>query len=830
MLHQISDDEFQVLPEGNHKTIVQNASITDLEDGGAVIEYDGPAPINHDSPHYENLAAEDRMPDQVLSALGSYLTEAIEDDISSRSEWDNSLKNGIDQLGINVQQNVTYPFKNATGVYSPAFMQAQLSSVSNITAELLPPNGPLKVNIVGDEDEDTLDRADRVEKFLNLYLTQICKDFYPDMEQAFMWCVLEGSVFTKTYFDPVLKRPICQYIKPQDLVVNYNESSLARCNRITHVLNLTTKELKQRQYVGLYDEDVEVTADYTDDNISSVDEKVARTEGVTPGDEQYNQMYTLYECHVDLDLEGFEHKDNKGNKTGIPLPYIVTIDANTQRVMSIYRNWEENDEDCRRIEYFTHFPFFPGLGFYAYGLVHIAGGSAKAATSILRQLIDAGVLSNFPGGFHAKGVNLPDNTVRIGPGEYRELEVSGVGSIQDAVMPLPFKEPSQTLLQLKNDIETGIGNIVNAAESQFADFNPNAPVGTTLALLEQANKLQSSVMRRLHRSMGEVFQILYRLFSEYATEAKYPYTIHGHKNKVMKSDFKEDLTLVPVSDPNITSSAQRLLRNEAAYNLAKDNPEIINKRELIKEMFRDMKISNIDAIMIPEDEDPPALDPITENEYLLNKQPVKAYIFQDQDAYISTKMPILLDPNTDPEVLEAVKANVAQRTAFKYRLTLQKMTGIELPENLEELTPEQQNKIALKTAKASQKLVEQIQAQLQTQEPQADAAMVEAQAMMIEAQAKDKEVELRAQIDMQKIENERLKLQLEQLKLDQKTETDAIKLQIEEMKIMQTGKNEEQKAETSAFEAQLRYETEQDKIEMQKEQMHQKPVLETSTM
>ena len=836
-------------PDEKVKKNVDGATFTDLGEKGIIVDFGKENKRSKKSKHDANLAEETNVDYQ---SLGMSLLEAVQSDKKSRTEWEQSLMEGIKQMGIKSETNAeNLAFDKASGVYSPAFMEAYLKSVASIQSELLPPNGPAKCCIVGDENEEILDRSQRIEKWINIYLTQIDKEFYPDMEQAISWLVLYGSVFVKTYYDSILKRPKSKYIKPQDFIVNYNTSSLSNCTRITNVLYLTEKELKERQYASLY-KNIEIEK-YDNSEEDEVDKTVKHQEGQTPNESENegNVLFKLYECHADLDLEGYEHEDNSGKKTGLPLPYIVTLDAQTGIVLSIYKNWVEGDPNYKRIEYFTNFSYVTGLGFYSYGLTHIAGVSSEAATSILRQLINTGMFANFPGGFRAAALKTEDPTIRISPGQWVPLDVSGIGSIGDAFAPLPYKEPSVVLKDLKNEIEEGITRVAAAAESQFADFNPNVPVGTTYALLEQANKLQSSIMHRLHRSMKDMFSLLYKLFGEYMDDKDYPYSVVGSKTKVIRTDFRDDLNIIPVSDPNITSSAQRLIRWEAVRNYAKENPELFDIRALTKIILREMKVPEIDIIMTPEDEEPGPLDPITENRYILMGKPVKAYKFQDQDAYIASKMPFIMDQTLDPQVIQAFKANIAERVGYRYEIQMEQAIGHELPEDPSKLDYEQQNKIAQAVAQASQELVQQIQQQQQQQPNPEAAAMVEAQAAMIEAQAtleevkvRDKEVEIRAQIDMKRLElderkaqleNDRLlakdnadqiKLEMDMAKLEMEAETQQNKLAVEKMKIEQQGKNEELKAETSAYEAQLKYETEQDKIKSKKEELMQKSIEE----
>ena len=846
MKSQLKHETFSV-DDKKIKGSIDGATFTDLGEKGIIVDFGKENKKSKKSKHDDNLIEEGNVDYQ---SLGISLLEAVQSDKSSRKEWEQNLIEGIKQMGIKSETNAeNLAFSKASGVYSPAFMEAYLKSVASIQSELLPPSGPAKCCIVGDETEELLDRSERIEKWINVYLTQIDKEFYPDMEQAISWLVLYGSVFVKTYYDSILKRPKSKYIKPQDFIVNYNTSSLSNCTRITNVLYLTEKELKERQYANLYKK-IEIEK-YDNSEEDEVDKTVKSQDGQSPDESENegNTLFKLYECHVDLDLEGYKHEDDDGNKTGLPLPYIVTLDAQTGIILAIYKNWVEGDPHYKRIEYFTNFSYVTGLGFYAYGLTHIAGVSSEAATSILRQLINTGMFANFPGGFRAAALKTEDPTLRISPGQWIPLDVSGIGSINDAFSPLPYNEPSLVLKELKNEIEQGITRVAAAAESQFADFNPNIPVGTTYALLEQANKLQSSIMHRLHRSMKDMFTLLYKLFGEYMDEKDYPYSVVGSKTKVIRTDFKPDLNIIPISDPNITSSAQRLIRWEAVRNYAKENPELFDIRALTKIILREMKVPEIDLIMTPEDEEPAPLDPITENRYILTGKPVKAYKFQDQDAYIASKMPFMIDQTLDPQVIQAFKANISERVAYKYEIQMEKAIGHELPEDPSKLDYNQQNKIAQAVAQASQELVQQIQQQQQEQPSPEAAAMVEAQAAMIEAQAtleevkvREKEVEYRAEIDMKRLdlderkaqlENDRLmakdqsdqiKLDMDMAKLEMESENQSNKLAFEQMKIEQQGKNEELKAETSAYEAQLKYETEQDKIKAKKEEFLQKEI------
>lgn len=661
-----------------------------------------------------------------------------------------------------------------------------MAFVANARAELLPPEGPVHINIENYEDLDVENRAQRVEKFLNTFFTEIAEEFYPDCENAFFWCALYGSVFKKTYFDPILKRPTSPFIKPEDFVVNYGITSLSSATRMTHVLRLTKKELKLRQLKGMYRNIPLAPQDDLQGSENSIRETLNQIEGYSPTTFEYNEEYVLYECHCDLVIDGENNVDENGERSDIPVPYIVTIDSESRKVLSIYRNWDEKDHDYQRIDCFSHYQFLPGLGVYGYGFTHMAGGCAKAATILTRQLIDAGMLSNFPGGLRVKGMHFEDNNIRVGPTEFIEIETGGL-PIDQAIMMMPYKEPSPTLMALKDKMEENISRFSGIANQQLADFNTNAPVGTVLALLEQSHRLQSSVMRRLHAAMTHEFRLFYGLFDKYLKHAPYPFTTGPNGNMIMGNDFRNDLKIVPVSDPNVSSSTQRLVRNEALLRFAQQNPELHNIRAVYERIYKEMKIPNIDKILPPPQDAPPIipLDPVTENSNLMVNKPVVAGIWQDHEAHIIVHSQLLNDPS-QAQIAPLVNAHIQEHQAMAYQLRLQQMMQIQLPPDPSQLSPEEQNQVALLASQAVQQSNQESQ--------QAAPSPIDPSLVMLEdIKVKHEGVQQRAQADLdrtqvalQKIEFEREKFQLEyeaKLKeIELKNENEKLKMELDKYK------------------------------------------------
>lgn len=746
--------------------------LEEMPEGGVMVTLDPQAARREErSDHQENLAL--TLDPGVLRKIGSSLQRAIEDDLESRKEWEGMLVEGLSQLGLTYEEK-EFPFSGACGVYSSAFMQAVITFVSNAAAELLPPDGPTLCTIRGQSTPELDDQADRVTAWMNLYLTKLAPEYYPDWEQALMWLAIYGNVFKKVYQDPILERPVTPYVKPQDLIVNYGTVSLASATRVTHVLHMTKKDIKLRQQSGFY-ADISLTAqnDLLQDP-SEISEKLNEISGFSPPDFEYTQDYKLYECHADLEIEGLNHENDKGEKTGIPLPYLVTLESETGTVLALYRNWREDDTTFRKRNYFVQGCYFPGLGFYGLGLAHLTGGNAKASTMIQRQLIDAGTLSNFPGGLRAKGMRLETNNVRVGPTEFVEIDTGGL-PIDQAVMMMPYKDPSSIMYEMKKELEQTTLQLAGAVNQPYGDFNPNAPVGTTLALLEQSHRVQSGVMRRLHRAMGEELQLIFDLFGEHLPQKPYPFQVPGGSHVIMRKDFHPTLSIQPVSDPNISNSTQRLVRAEAILKFAQGNPELHDLREAYDHVYRELKVSaeEIEKILPPPQ--PPQetvpLDPLTENQNVTQGKPVKAALWQNHEAHIQVHSLLIgTGGPSDP----ALQAHIQEHQAYQQQVEIQQKIPQKLPDDLTKLPPEVQNQIAAQMAHAA----EQIQKEQQAQQP--PPPVDPGTAMM-------KDIEMKAHANEQKLQIEQMKIQMDaqfkQMQLQQKTENDAMKMQLEAMKL-----------------------------------------------
>lgn len=769
-----SMDQFQDHLFHNHHGPTPHLSTQDLLH--VLEEEEEPKPsLPEKSYHLENLA--EYLDDRITNGIASDLLQAIEEDMQSRSEWESILEEAIDQLGITIEKT-NLPFSSATGVFSSSFMRTVLMAVANMSGELLPPNGPVKATILGQHTDELEDQQTRVESFMNFYLTNIAQEFYPEMEQAFMWDALYGSVFLKTYFDVPLGRPVIKYIPPQDFVVNYNASSLSTCTRMTQVIMLDKKELKVQQLMGYYKKlKVHPVDQLSTDSISSITEKISGKAGIDQNMGRSTNQYLLYECHANLDLSSYERTGNQ-NEDNLPLPYIVTIDKKSRQILRLVRNWEEGDLLFKRKEFFTKLSFWPGLGMYSFGLAHIAGGSAKAATAIQRLLIDAGILANFPGGIIDAAVQMEQNNVKVGPTEFAKVRLGGQ-KIDEVVSFIPYRDPSPVLKELKNDLEQNVTDLAAATDFKVDNLNSNVSATTTYLQLEQVNKLQNTVIQRLHRAMGEAYRLLYKLFGETLGDNSYPFKVVGSAHTIMKRDFNDSLHISPNSDATITSSLQRIIRGQVISEYAEKNPDIHDKRAIQVDIYKDMKIPQavIDRYLPKPQETPPPppMDPITENQAQMTGKPVKAYPFQDQDAYIATKQLLLQKPDLDPNVQSAIQANIMEREAFKYKQQLQQTMGEELPDDLSQLTPDQQNHIAQQAAIATQKLMQEMQ---QSSPPPLTPEMV----MMKDVEVKEKANENKFEMDKLKLQVEEQKLEITKYKIDVEKQIAELRAQTESYK------------------------------------------------
>ena len=607
--------------------------------------------------HNANLA--EVLDDSILGELSSDLMGKVEDDNSSREDWEQAIAKGLTLLGINYEER-TEPFMGASGVTHPLLAEAVTQFQAQAYKEMLPPGGPVKTQIIGQQNQAVEDQAQRVKDFMNYQITEVMEEFDQDTDQMLFYLPITGSTFKKVYFDPTRQRAVSKFVPAEDLIVPYAASDLRTAERYTHVVRMTENEIRKMQVSGLY-KDVNISPMEEDESDSTIRGKADEIQGLRTG--YSDDMYTIYEVHVDLDLEGFEDMDEVGDPTGIKLPYIVTMDEGSGKVLSVVRNYRESDPLRRKRMYFVHYKFLPGFGFYGFGLLHMIGGLSRAATSILRQLIDAGTLSNLPGGFKARGVRIRNDDEPVNPGEFRDLDAPG-GDIRNAIIPLPYKEPSATLGQLLGVVVDSGRRFAQVADAKIADVNAQAPVGTTVALIEQGSKVISSIHKRLHYAQKNEFRMLAEIFSD--NPVPYPYAIGANVDpNIMVQDFDGRIDILPVSDPSIFSMAQRMSLAQTQLQLAQAAPQMHNLYEAYRRMYDALDVKNIDAIL-PVPQPPQAMDPATENSNAIKGAPSMAFQEQDHRAHIRVHAALIQSPaiQANPQAQLLLQAHIQEHVSM----------------------------------------------------------------------------------------------------------------------------------------------------------------------
>ena len=634
-------------------------SFEQMEDGS--IAFGEPTLPVEDTDFYANLA--DIMPDSDLNSLKNDLMSNIESDKDSRGDWEKTYREGLEYLGMKYEER-SQPFEGASGVMHPLLSESVTQFQAQAYNELLPSQGPVKTQVLGMTTPETEQQAARVQEFMNYQLMQVMKEYDPETDQMLFYLPLSGSAFRKVYYDQNLGRAVSKFIPSEDLIVPYSATDLHSATRITHVINMPMNDIRKLQQIGFYsDVDIDsgnMMADETDDIQEGIDE----LQGVKPSYDD-DDTCKVHEIHTELDIEGFEDMNAEGEDTGIKLPYIVTIGNN--KVLSIRRNYKENDQLKQRINYFVHYKFLPGLGFYGFGLTHMIGGLSKAATSILRQLIDAGTLSNLPAGFKARGIRIRNDDQPLQPGEFRDMDAPG-GSLRDAFVPLPFKEPSQTLLSLLGILVDSGRRFASIADTQVGDGNQNAPVGTTVALLERGTRVMSAIHKRLHASQRIEFEILAKVFGEYLPPA-YPYSTANGNQTIKALDFDSRVDVLPVSDPNTFSMSQRVMMAQELLRTVQSNPEIHGPtgiHEAYKRMYSSMGVQNIEQLLPPPPK-PQPIDPASENASLIAGMPAQAFQGQDHDSHINSHVSLYrtITAQSNPVVLSLIQAHVYQHVSFR---------------------------------------------------------------------------------------------------------------------------------------------------------------------
>ena len=716
---------------------------------------------------YDNLAEE--IDDRELSSIASELLEGFEGDIASRKDWIQTYVDGLELLGLKIEER-SEPWEGACGVYHPLLSEALVKFQAETMMSIFPAAGPVKTHVIGKETPEKKAAAERVQEDMNYELTEVMQEYRPETERMLWGLGLAGNAFKKVYEDAQLGRQVSMYVPAEDMVVPYGASSLESADRITHVMRKTENELRALQVAGFYrDVDLGEPANVLDE----VEKKIAEKLGFRASSDD---RYKILEMHVNLDLDGYEHTDENGEPTGIALPYIVTIEKGTSTVLSIRRNWEPEDEKHKKLQHFVHYGYIPGFGFYCFGLIHLIGAYAKSGTSLIRQLVDAGSLANLPGGFKTRGLRVKGDDTPIAPGEFRDVDVPS-GVMRDNIMPLPYKEPSQVLMALLNQIVEEGRRFANTADLQISDMSAAAPVGTTLAILERTLKVMSAVQARIHYSLKQELKLLKKIIAENAP-LDYDYEPEEGSRKAKQSDY-HNVDVIPVSDPNASTMAQKIVQYQAVMQLAAQSPNLFNMPLLYRQMLDVLSIKNAHKL-IPLPEDMKPKDPVTENQDILMMKPAKAFQYQDHTSHITVHMSAMKDPKIlqllqgNPmaqQLQSAMMAHINEHLGFQYRVESEKQLGISLPAQKDEsgddinMDPEVEARLAPLLAQASQRLLQQNQAQAaqqqaqqQAQDPLVQMQQKELQIKQAEQQRKSQKDQTDAQLKMEQIKVERARI------------------------------------------------------------------------
>lgn len=715
-----------------------------------------------------NLA--DYMDDGDLDGLAEDLIEDFGKDQMDRKDWIKTYVDGLKLLGLQYEER-TEPWQGACGVFHPMLTESVVRFQSEAMMETFPAMGPVKTQIVGAVDLLREEAAARVREDMNYQLTEVMVEYRPEHEKMLWSLPLAGSAFKKVYFDPSKGRQVAVFIPAEDIVVPYGASNLEAAERVTHVMRKTENEVKKLQEAGFYSD---VDLGEPTHELDDIEKQKAEEQGMSALNDD---RFRILEMHVDLDLPGYEHKDKKGKETGIALPYVVTIEKSTRKVLAIRRNWYEDDELHTKRQHFVHYQYIPGFGFYGYGLIHLIGGYAKSATMLIRQLVDAGTLSNLPGGLKSRGLRIKGDDTPIQPGEFRDVDVPS-GSIRDNILPLPYKEPSQVLFALFQNIVQEGRAFASSGDMNVSDMSTNAPVGTTLALLERTLKVMTAVQARLHYTMKQEFRLLKSIIADYTPE-EYDYEPEDAGRKAKKSDY-DSTDVIPVSDPNAATMAQKIVQYQAVLQLAQSAPQLYNLPLLHRQMIEVLGIKNANKLVPVEDDQVPT-DPVQENQNILIMKPVKAFIEQNHEAHIQAHMAAIQNPKItqlmqmNPQaqaIMAAAMAHINEHVAFEYRKQVEMAMGMPLPdeEQNKQVPPGLADRIAMMAAQASQKLTQQAQQQAQQQQAQQQMQDPIVQMQMQELQIKQGELQLKqqkqatdaaAKADQIRIEESRIEAQKE---------------------------------------------------------------------
>jgi hypothetical protein len=726
-----------------------------------------------------------------LASIAGDLIGDFDNDIASRKDWIQTYVDGLELLGLKIEER-TEPWEGACGVYHPLLSEAVVKFQAETMMSTFPASGPVKTQIIGKETPDKKDAAERVTADMNYQLTDVMQEYRPEHERMLWSLGIAGNAFKKVYFDPSLNRQVSMFVPAEDIVVPYGASNLESAERVTHVMRKTENDLLRLQHSGFY-RDIDLG---TPDNVlDEVEKKIAEKLGFRATSDD---RYKVLEMHVNLDLAGYEHTDDEGEPTGIALPYVVTIEKGSNTILAIRRNWNPDDETNKKRQHFVHYGYIPGFGFYCFGLIHLIGAFAKSGTSILRQLVDAGSLSNLPGGFKTRGLRVKGDDTPIAPGEFRDVDVPS-GTMKDNIMPLPYKEPSMVLAGLLDKIVDEGRRFASAADMKVADMSGNTPVGTTLAILERTLKVMSAVQARIHYSMKQEFKLLKKIIADYTPE-DYSYEPSEGRRSAKKSDY-DDVDVIPVSDPNAATMSQKIMQYQAALQLAQSAPQLYNLPLLHRQMLDVLGLKDANKLVpMPDDQKP--RDPISENMAAFKMEPLKAFIYQDHEAHITVHMAAMQDPKImqmmgqNPQsqmILGAMMSHIQEHVGYEYRRQMEKMIGVPIPYSEEddyEVPEEVELQIARLAAPAAQKLLQQSQSQVAQQQAQQQAQDPILQIQQAELQIKQQEaatsqqkvqIDAQAKAEQMQIERERIASQerIASMQNQTKVEKDRTQLSIQ---------------------------------------------------
>jgi hypothetical protein len=750
--------------------------ITENEDGSADINFDPSKNLNGQVEFGGNLA--EVIDEQELGVLGSELSQNYEDYKNSRADWEQAYTQGLDLLGFKYEQR-TEPFQGASGATHPVLAEAVTQFQALAYKELLPAGGPVRTQIVGLSTPEIEQQSSRVSEFMNYQIMDVMQEYESDFDQMLFYLPLSGSTFKKVYYNETLGRAVSEFVQAQDIVVPYSATSLDEADAVIHVIKTSANDLRKQQVSGFY-RDIELLPSDESTNADDIKDKERSLEGVTKGNPE--EIFTLLECHVNLDLEGFEDADASGEPTGIKLPYIVTIEEGSKEILSIRRNYIENDPKKQKVNYFVHFKFLPGLGFYGFGLIQMIGGLSRTATSALRQLLDAGTLSNLPAGFKQRGIRIRDDAQSIQPGEWRDVDAPG-GNIRDAFMTLPYKEPSQTLLALMGVVVQAGQRFASIADMQVGDGNQQAAVGTTVALLERGSRVMSAIHKRLYASMKQEFKLLAKVFALYLPP-EYPYDVVGGQKTIKQTDFDQKVDIIPVADPNIFSQTQRISIAQTELQLAMSNPQIHNMYEIYRSMYEALGIKDIDKILM-RPEQPQPKDPALEHIDALAGKQFQAFPGQDHRAHMTAHLNFMATnmARNAPVIMASLEKNCFEHIS----LMSQEQVEIEFQQEIQQLQQMQQNQQAMQDPQMQLK-VKMLNEKIESRKAVLIAEMME-EFMNEEkkitsqfdndpiAKLKSRELDLMAQENARKQQESKDRINLDKMKTMMNQSTDTQKLQ-----------------------------------------------------